>query len=1020
MSHSNTGAKRAGRNRALSINSLSATQQLARDSSLDTLQNDLTLIRSQWSKVLTDASNPLELALAFLDDTSVGLGHRYHDFTQLRERIGLHLKEVVNEHSQAFNANVASYSKTVSSLTAAQDKITGIKKNMTDINTKVTMDKGSLKDLNDDSLRLTNMIESLSCIEELLQIPERIDECFRREDFRGVQKLLERGFVLTNTPTLRGLRALQPVCQQLSLQEHTLFQNLIEELHSIVYSKTGSIDLENNILNSINTSKKGFSTLENYLYNIVNIDLMKQSDDLSSSLEKFIDNVRNPSFHHQNMLSSNLHSESEYARILGLLVLIRDINKLPAAISILVDRAKEEFHSIILRSTENVRTKYLTLIKMTNSYPSEMTFGLSVRDQLSSIMQECFWEIFMKLLVAIQRHRAIYESIVSLQPATQSSRNAYPFDKVWVALFQEIETFILRYLNNPALQRMKGNKQRIKLHPREKKEEILFEFENNVEGDNSRIQEHVGELQSLLKDIFLGFNASSNYTLDSIYIEDTTFEQEESLIPPSVFNIKILLEPFLLFSQTASNLIPPGMLDKATPSMLYFTNFMENKFHKMVELTFNYMYMDKVESNNPYAVENISENRNVFKTAVEFQSLFNNMLYILNIANVYRPQMIELPLGLLKRFYDYYARVFQLLLGPTSGTINKKIMTMWSENENLTKYERAILEGDESVLDKESAEMFKPCRQFYKRGKGLSEDDMFNALTLETVIYFANTLYWILDWLQPMKKVIDTSSGEHDVSRMDANALRDRWSFFEYSDFEREEQRPNLRILLDNTNSAKFDMILDGFSSLKFQLLSLLRFDVRSRCIYFIGRLFQTTDVWNLEVSSIELNQNIAQLISELRTTESKLKQQLPAGEKDKIFMGMDTVNNHAFISGATSIDVINENGVKKMLRNINVLQHTSRNLYHEPSKVSMSNAVAFYTLVGSTEINFFQKIESGDVSFLTPTELKIALRLSFSEDLQRQANRHSAASSTNGVVKPMNRRYNSAFKKLEALIGGA
>ena len=259
------------------------------------------------------------------------------------------------------------------------------------------------------------------------------------------------------------------MCQQLSLQEHTLFQNLIEELHSIVYSKTGSIDLENNILNSINTSKKGFSTLENYLYNIVNIDLMKQSDDLSSSLEKFIDNVRNPLFHHQNMLSSNLHSESEYARILGLLVLIRDINKLPAAISILVDRAKEEFHSIILRSTENVRTKYLTLIKMTNSYPSEMTFGLSVRDQLSSIMQECFWEIFMELLVAIQRHRAIYESIVSLQPTTQSSRNAYPFDKVWVALFQEIETFILRYLNNPALQRMKGNKQRIKLHPREKK-----------------------------------------------------------------------------------------------------------------------------------------------------------------------------------------------------------------------------------------------------------------------------------------------------------------------------------------------------------------------------------------------------------------------------------------------------------------------------------------------------------------------------------------------------------------------
>lgn len=54
-----------GRRRALSVNSYSEDQQHAMENALDNLRDDLSLVKSQWNRVLTEDSNPLELALAF-------------------------------------------------------------------------------------------------------------------------------------------------------------------------------------------------------------------------------------------------------------------------------------------------------------------------------------------------------------------------------------------------------------------------------------------------------------------------------------------------------------------------------------------------------------------------------------------------------------------------------------------------------------------------------------------------------------------------------------------------------------------------------------------------------------------------------------------------------------------------------------------------------------------------------------------------------------------------------------------
>lgn len=1006
-----------GRRRALSINSIDPDHQHAMDNSLDNLQQDLMLINSQWNKVITEDSNPLKLSLSFLDNTSVGLSHRYQEFTQLKERIGSHLRMVVGEHNQAFNSNVASYSKTISALTDAQDNTSQIKKNLAKANKQITSQKETLQELNNDSLKLTNSIEALSYIEELLQLPERIEERMRREDFKEVQELLERGFVLSNVPSLKALKQLKPVHQQLELQEHVLFQNIIEEIHDIIYSRKGGLSLDTNILETVSISQNGFTSLENYLYNIVNIDLTKQSVDLNAKLKEFMANISVPGFL-QTIASSPSSSNSEYIRLYALISLLKDINKLPLALKILVDRSKSEIHNIVITATEKVRATHPTLLKMMSSVSNEFNFGLSIKNMLSLVMRECFWEIFMKFLLVIQKHRSIFEIVSSLQPSSSGStfKNYYRFDVIWDKLLHEVEQLVSKYIYNPTLSLSTEQHRNIRNAPvlPKRKNQQLFSLQNNV-GDNSEMEDYVTDLNTLLKDIFVGFSLPATNNLDSIYIEDESFEQDEPLIPPSVFNMKVLLEPFLLFVQSVSQLIPVSISQNSTPSLTFFSSYMENHFYPRIQLTADYIFSSNVEGLNPHALENMEENQYIFKSAVDFQDIFYNMLYVFNSSNSYRPQMATVILQTLKKFFDYYNGIFASIIGTSNGKRSQNIINSLLNDQELMNDEQNILSGDDSAIFDECRKVFEKCPEFYIRGKGIGEDDTLNSPMLNVVVHFSSTVDWILTWLPFLKSIVDDVDMNSQVNSMNADELRAYWSFFEYMDTDNSDKKMTLRILLDNEKGSEFDGIIAGFKDLRLRLFSLLRFDLRIKAIHNVGQFFEGTSSWALEVGSIELNQDISDLISHMITLENILKHQLADEGKDRIFLGIDVVNNQAFIRGAKSIKVINENGVKKILRNINLLQHTNRNLFSDPSKVSMADATAFYSFIMSGEDILLQEIKERGTSSLTKDNLKDIVRLQFSEEMASQDQRQND-SSKQGNVKPSNRRYNEAIKKIEAL----
>lgn len=998
-----------GRRRALSVNSYSEDQQHAMENALDNLRDDLSLVKSQWNRVLTEDSNPLELALAFLDDTSVGLGHRYIEFNQLKEQIGSHLQEVVNQHSQAFNSNVASYTQAVNAITKSQQKILELKDSVREANHKFVLDKSDLEDLNNQSLKYNQVIEDLNSIEKLIQYPDIIEEHIRGKNYRDARILLEKGFLLAGSQTLKDVSAIKPLVQQLELQEHVLFNTIIEEIHNILYSKNDDSFVTNEIARMVGTAQTNFSTLENYVYNVVNIDIKEQSRIINDKFSIFMKDIEDSKSYSKKVMVRS--KQTVFDKLFIYLSLLKDMKKLSPALNIIYDRSKEEFHNIVLKSTEKVRLKHPSLLKMSQGFEKELNFGLSIKDILSLIMRECFWEIFIKFLVATQGHRVVAESVNSLRSPTSKS-TIYPLDKVWRKVIDEIEFLLTRYLRNDQLL----NSNKLLKTKRSRASSIAnnriehFSLEDNIEGEASA-KKHAAELKTLLKDIFPGFTVSSNMELGSIYIQDESFERDDSLIPGSIFNIKVLLEPYLVYVSACENILPEQIKTNTISPLKFFKDYMENQFFPNIEVTFNSLFENHVENNNPYALEINDENKTIFKAAVDFQNLLARIMLLMNTTNTFRKNVSTSILEVIIRLQAYYEDLFNTIVN-SHNDISNNILITWLNDEKLSHLESKIYNGDESVITQETNELFRYVPNFCVKSRGLTTYDSLSPTSFDNIIYFLSTIMWILDWLPTMKKRVEEENNVETKSEIDI--LRKQWSFFETTDSDF-KQIKTLKFSLDKESEEKFDQTINAFMQLKTKLVSLLRFDMRSLCISNIGELFQNTTMWNPEDSSNEIDQSIASLISRLRLSENKLKQQLSDVELKIIFIGVDKLCNIAFIKGSQTIKVLNSNGVKKLSRNIQMLQHTFRNFSPDPSNIDMSEPLLFYSLCDADESTLFEELNKGSLANL-PVELhKTILKLQFSEELYRQQMR-SARTSTSTHSKPTNKRYLDAMEKLNNL----
>lgn len=382
------------------------------EDALDNLESFINYFSREWPEIATMNFNPLNVSLPLMDSSTVGLAHKYPEFLKLRDEFSNSLRQAVNQHYEAFNASVGSYGITVQTITDSKDTLKKIRTNLENANSLLNTPTVVLRDLNSKSIEHSQMIEVLDKIVEVKKLTEVIDNYITDKEFKKAQELIVQSAKTADEYGLWQLPAMTSTQIYLSVQSQALFDSVMEEVFSIVYLK-----LDNEVNKSIfeqHTNKKlDYSDLEE-ASRIMN----KPLDEFISELKGNIDGI-----------SPGVDIQS-FKMLATYFDVLDKLDRLPDAMTALIERCSGELEQMISRTSEEIRLKYPEQMKLTSTSVSTTSSSIKKYDShrlldiggISSILggvnsvilSEFFHSLFHKFIITLQCFRAIYEFNIEL------------------------------------------------------------------------------------------------------------------------------------------------------------------------------------------------------------------------------------------------------------------------------------------------------------------------------------------------------------------------------------------------------------------------------------------------------------------------------------------------------------------------------------------------------------------------------------------------------------------------------
>jgi exocyst complex component 4 len=124
----------------------------------------LRQIRVDWAFMTDEKCVPVQVALQFMDNSSLGLANRYNRFTQLHTQLQAALKQIVNEQHQGFNSSIGRFHGIQTSLQGAQTRLRTLRESLGSARGSFTTAKPELRDLAEASQNYDDMLMTLSAM----------------------------------------------------------------------------------------------------------------------------------------------------------------------------------------------------------------------------------------------------------------------------------------------------------------------------------------------------------------------------------------------------------------------------------------------------------------------------------------------------------------------------------------------------------------------------------------------------------------------------------------------------------------------------------------------------------------------------------------------------------------------------------------------------------------------------------------------------------------------------------------
>lgn len=628
-------------------------------------------------------------------------------------------------------------------------------------------------------------------------------------------------------------------------------------------------------------------------------------------------------------------------------------------------------------------------------------------------------------------------------PSTGSPRTSgfnikapkYSFHEIWNTMKKELQTFITNHIYDVSPIVDNTNfahlKETSKIYDVMKRRDIFkLDQVDQVEATKSST-----DIQDVLQNMFPGLTIAENTLLSEeeastpYIINETASSNFDIIVPRDLINMRVILEFFLIFVSGANKIFHDftredeitGPIDKS--AVHFFEDFMKISFLSQIKESMDVLYREyianghRTDHNKALTTQyvgfktdiiNIAENADinanslaslpekkkkkwVYQSAFDFKKLFVNFCSALNTSVNYRAEYSGLVVNFLNQFTAAYSIFFKELVSNDEvsydrhSNMNSKPVSQiskWLRVQQLKDIGRVMLDisqDDGGLVEQEIDVMIN------RSGNGLSDlfkiskDDYLDLESFDQTCYLFLTVNWILEWLPQMKK-----EGKHEdptaKKLSSVEKLKNDWSFYDTGKSHIDDPTSNTFLALMGDKAHKFDRDIDQFKSIREDSLLALRYDIRCKCLYYIGQSLSQVD-WVLNSEPGDPDIFIGLLVTDLSGINTYLKKRFDESHKEHVYRGLGEFINHILIKGSEQIVKINSYGIKRIMLNITQLNQLLKTLFKTPEKVNFTMSSAYFQMFTLNENAFKDEVKLNTHGFSSQDYTNMA-RLIYSEKL--------------------------------------
>ncbi|XP_004608309.1 exocyst complex component 4 isoform X1 [Sorex araneus] len=832
------------------------------------------------------------------------------------EKCDRDLDELIVQHYTELTTAIRTYQSITERITNSRNKIKQVKENLLSCKMLLHCKRDELRKLWIEGIEHKHVLNLLDEIENIKQVPQKLEQCMASKHYLSATDMLVSAVESLEGPLLQ-VEGLSDLRLELHSKKMNLHLVLIDELHRHLYIKSTSRVVQRN------KEKGRMSSLVKDVSPLIDVTNLPTSRTFldgsqfsasgsSSAREVNLQDIKE---------DSELDPEENSTLFMGILTKgLAKLKKIPETVKAIKERLEQELKQIVKRSTTQVAD---------SGYQRGENLTSENQPRLLLELLELLFDKFNAVAAAHSVVLGYLQDAVAAAPTQQEDVKLYDMADVWVKIQDVLQMLLTEYLDmkntrtasEPSTQLSYASTGRefaaffAKKKPQRPKNSLFkFESSSHAISMSAYLREQRRELYSRSGELQGGPD-------DNLMEGGGT----KFVCKPGARNITVIFHPLLRFIQEIEHALGLGPA-KQCPLREFLTVYIKNIFLSQVLAEINKEIEGVTKTSDPLKIlanadtmKVLGVQRPLLQSTIIVEKTVQDLMNLMHDLSAYSDQFLNMVCVKLQEYTDTCTMAYKSIVQSEEKLV---ISASWAKDDDISR----LLKSLPNWINMAQPKQLRPKREE-------EEDFIRAAFGKESEVLIGNLGDKLIPPQDILRDVSDLKAlaNMHESLEWLAGRTKAVFSSLSSSQTLSPAQEGHMSMDLPPVSEQILQTLSElarSFQEMADRCLLVLHLEVRVHCFHYLIPLAKEGNyaiVANVE--SMDYDPLVVKLNKDISAIEEAMSASLQQHKFQYIFEGLGHLISCILINGAQYFRRISESGIKKMCRNIFVLQQNLTNI---------------------------------------------------------------------------------------------